>query len=214
MEGAFGADFSSVRFHTGDQAERLNRTMGSRAFTTGNRILFGKGAYAPSSSAGRELLAHELTHVVQQGGAVRRSGGPASRINRATRGVRRRYLDLDQMGKARGMPKPMRYAEKAGEFELKMAPVIMKNAEANVPVDLMLARVKQIVDARATSTGRDQLLTYEREFGWAGGDEYYGAFAMTGANIKAVFDDAGTSRCGPSSRSSTTPSATTICRSG
>jgi hypothetical protein len=191
MEGAFGADFSRVRLHTGDQAERLNRTTGSRAFTTGNRIFFGPGAYAPSSSAGRELLAHELTHVVQQGGAVRRSGGPASRINRATRGVRRRYLDLDEMGKARVDAKADAvYAEKAGEFELKMAPVIMKNAEANVPVDLMLARVKQIVDAWATSTGRDQLLTYEREFGWAGGDGYYGAFAMTGANIKAVFDDA------------------------
>ncbi len=164
---------------------------GSRAFTTGSRIFFGRGAYEPSSAAGRELLAHELTHVVQQGGAVRRSGGPASRINRATRGVRRRYIDLDEMGKARVDAKADAvYADKAREFEFKMAPVIMSSAEANVPVDLMLARVKQIVDAWATKTGRDQLATYEREFGWAGGDQYYGAFAMTGANIKAVFDDA------------------------
>jgi hypothetical protein len=112
MEGAFGADFSGVRLHIGDHAERLNRSMGSRAFTTGNRVFFGPGTYAPSSPAGRELLAHELTHVVQQGGAVRRSGGPASRINRATHGVRRRYLDLDEMGKARVDPRPMRSTPK------------------------------------------------------------------------------------------------------
>lgn len=191
MESGFGADFSGVRIHTGGQSDRLNRAMGSRAFTTGSQIFFGPGQYAPSSLAGQELVAHELTHVVQQGGAVRRSGGPASRIRRSTRGVRRRYADLDQMGKARVDAKAdAAYADKAREFEMKMAPRIMNSPAANAPVDLMLARVKQIVDAWAASTGRAQLETYEREFGWAGGDQYYGAFAMTGTNIKAVFDDA------------------------
>jgi len=70
MEGAFGADFSGVRIHANNTADTLNRDLSSRAFTTGNNIFFKRGEYDPGSSAGKELLAHELTHVVQQGGSV------------------------------------------------------------------------------------------------------------------------------------------------
>jgi Domain of unknown function (DUF4157) len=67
MEDAFGVDLSGVRTHTGSQAASLSRDLGARAFTTGQDIFFGHGEYDPSSTNGRELLAHELTHVVQQG---------------------------------------------------------------------------------------------------------------------------------------------------
>ncbi|MCT7968952.1 DUF4157 domain-containing protein [Laspinema sp. D1] len=66
MEGAFGADFSGVRVHTDANSDTLNRSISARAFTTGQHIFFKKGEYNPSSSGGQELLAHELTHVVQQ----------------------------------------------------------------------------------------------------------------------------------------------------
>ncbi|MBX3053685.1 MAG: DUF4157 domain-containing protein [Caldilineaceae bacterium] len=69
MEQGFGADFSGVRVHTGGQADSLNRSLNARAFTTGNDIFFGKGQYNPGSSSGQELIAHELTHTVQQGAA-------------------------------------------------------------------------------------------------------------------------------------------------
>jgi len=69
MEGAFGADFSGVRIHANNNADTLNRELSARAFTTGNNIFFKRGEYNPGSSAGKELLAHELTHVVQQGQA-------------------------------------------------------------------------------------------------------------------------------------------------
>jgi hypothetical protein len=68
MEPALNADFSGVRVHTGSQADTLNRDLGARAFTTGQDIFFKHGEYSPGSSGGRELLAHELTHVVQQDG--------------------------------------------------------------------------------------------------------------------------------------------------
>lgn len=68
MEAAFGADFGAVRVHTNEHADQLNRALQARAFTTGERIFFSRGAYDPTSAAGSELLAHELTHVVQQGG--------------------------------------------------------------------------------------------------------------------------------------------------
>lgn len=68
MESAFGADFSGVRVHTDGKADTLNRQLSARAFTTGRDIFFRQGAYNPGSSSGQELLAHELTHVVQQNG--------------------------------------------------------------------------------------------------------------------------------------------------
>lgn len=70
MEQAFGADFGGVRVHTGAQADTLNRALSARAFTTGQDIFFRDGEYRPGSSSGQELLAHELTHVVQQSGGV------------------------------------------------------------------------------------------------------------------------------------------------
>ena len=73
MEQAFGADFSGVKVHTDGQSDQLNQSIQARAFTTGQDIFFREGQYDPGSRGGQELLAHELTHVVQQnGGAVQR----------------------------------------------------------------------------------------------------------------------------------------------
>lgn len=69
MESAFGADFSGIKVHTGSQSDSLNQSVQARAFTTGQDIFFRSGEYNPGSSAGQELLAHELTHTVQQGAA-------------------------------------------------------------------------------------------------------------------------------------------------
>lgn len=71
MEGAMGADFSAVRVHADARADTLSRALNARAFATGTDIFFREGEYNPGSSSGRELLAHELTHVVQSGAGVR-----------------------------------------------------------------------------------------------------------------------------------------------
>lgn len=70
MEQAFGADFSGVRIHTDAQSDQLNRSIQAKAFTTGSDIFFRQGEYNPNSWGGQELIAHELTHVVQQTGLV------------------------------------------------------------------------------------------------------------------------------------------------
>jgi Domain of unknown function (DUF4157) len=70
MEQAFGADFSGVRVHTSSQSDQLNNSIQARAFTTGQDVFFRQGAYDPGSRGGQELLAHELTHVVQQNGSA------------------------------------------------------------------------------------------------------------------------------------------------
>lgn len=73
MESRFGHDFSKVRVHTGPAAEAAAASVSARAFTVGRDVVFGAGQYSPDSTAGKRLLAHELTHVVQQG-----SAGPAA----------------------------------------------------------------------------------------------------------------------------------------
>lgn len=72
MESRFGHDFSQVRIHTDTRADESAEAVQARAYTVGSDIAFRSGEYQPESSDGQRLLAHELTHVVQQGGA---SGG-------------------------------------------------------------------------------------------------------------------------------------------
>jgi hypothetical protein len=67
MEFRFGHDFSHVRIHADNEAERSAAALQARAYTVGNRIVFGTGQYAPATASGRRLIAHELTHVLQQG---------------------------------------------------------------------------------------------------------------------------------------------------
>jgi hypothetical protein len=66
MSASLGHDFSGVRVHTDLEADQLNQQLSAKAFTTGSDIFFRQGAYDPSSGGGRELIAHELSHVVQQ----------------------------------------------------------------------------------------------------------------------------------------------------
>ncbi len=69
MEQAFGGvDFRGVKVHTDGRSDQLNRSIQAKAFTTGQDIFFREGAYNPRIRSGQELLAHELTHVVQQTG--------------------------------------------------------------------------------------------------------------------------------------------------
>ncbi|MFN8499782.1 MAG: DUF4157 domain-containing protein [Anaerolineae bacterium] len=80
MEPRFGADFGDVRIHTGSEAVQMNREVSAQAFTHGHDIYMGEGKYSPDTSEGQHLLAHELTHVVQQTGAgdsgVQRQAAP------------------------------------------------------------------------------------------------------------------------------------------
>jgi len=76
MQSRFGQDFSRVRVHTDAEAAALCKRLNAHAFTVGNDIFFAPGEFAPATERGRNLLAHELTHVVQQG------GGAARRVQR------------------------------------------------------------------------------------------------------------------------------------
>lgn len=92
MEPRFGADFSGVRVHADAQADQMNREIQAQAFTHGQDIYMGAGRYDPGSDAGKHLLAHELTHVVQQGGGTVQgasSGTVRQKISRSKEVVQR-----------------------------------------------------------------------------------------------------------------------------
>lgn len=85
MGRALGVDFSGVRVHTDARSDLLSRSIRAKAFTSGTDVFFRQGAFAPGSRQGQELIAHELTHVVQQNDRVRDQGmedvgrGPAGK---------------------------------------------------------------------------------------------------------------------------------------
>ncbi len=79
FEPRFGRDFSRVRLHSNAVAERSAQDVNALAYTAGDNIVFGPGRFSPGTQEGRQLIAHELTHVIQQGGstaAVQRQPGP------------------------------------------------------------------------------------------------------------------------------------------
>ena len=76
MEKGIGTDFSDVNIHTDAKAQRMSHELGAQAFTTGNDIYFNEGKYNPDTQEGKHLLAHELTHTIQQ------TGGNEKKIQR------------------------------------------------------------------------------------------------------------------------------------
>ena len=91
MESGIGADFSNVRIHNDSNAVQMNKQLGAQAFATGNNIYFNEGKYNPNSQDGKHLLAHELTHTVQQGAAIRKKPEP---ISPAPEMIQGSFLDL------------------------------------------------------------------------------------------------------------------------
>jgi hypothetical protein len=81
MESRFGADFSEVKIHTGAQPAKMAQSINAQAFTFGKDIYFNDGKYDPETTDGKQLLAHELTHTIQQSGAV------SPKVQRLVRGA-------------------------------------------------------------------------------------------------------------------------------
>lgn len=98
MGQRFGHDFSHVRVHCDEAAERSAREINARAYTVGQDIAFGADQFAPGTHEGRRLIAHELTHVVQQSGASSFSGAPRVLRRAEVAGCRSDLLTYSQIG--------------------------------------------------------------------------------------------------------------------
>jgi hypothetical protein len=96
MERRFGHDFSQVRVHTDERAGQSAQSVNALAYTVGRDVVFGRGQYAPGTTTGRRLLAHELAHVVQQA----RSPGPTSMMPAAVTAAGNDPLEREAEGAA------------------------------------------------------------------------------------------------------------------
>ena len=113
-----------MRVHTDAQADTLSRSVSARAFTVGQDIYFRQGAYQPGNSSGRELLAHELTHVVQQsgGGSMQRKlpvSQPGDRYEQEADQVAQAVTRMEQRAPSRpdSAPPVQRQAEEEKKDE-------------------------------------------------------------------------------------------------
>lgn len=134
FEPRFGYDFSRVRVHTDAGAADGARTVGARAYTIGRDIVFGAGEYAPASVKGKQLLAHELTHVAQQSCAT------PLRRNAAQQSV----TDAHDIFLAR-QPQPGQQAEK--EEDEPQPTVVAGTAVSKIVIDSRRGRVGFVVPA-------------------------------------------------------------------
>jgi len=92
MESNIGADFNNVRIHTDDRAAEMSQQLNAKAFTQGSDIYFNKGQYDANKQSGKHLLAHELTHTVQQGASAKIARKLNSSISSTNISVQRGWL--------------------------------------------------------------------------------------------------------------------------
>jgi hypothetical protein len=146
FEKRFGHDFSQVRVHTNSNAAESARVVGASAYTVGSNVLFAKGWYRPQTAEGRQLLAHELTHVLQQSGT---KGGPVTQgaepVQNQTRGnilqrqladtkKRMIVLSLDEIKKD---ARREQLRKQSGQTEAKVCRSVGKEADKqNCPTKL------------------------------------------------------------------------------
>jgi hypothetical protein len=125
MEPRLGADFGAVRVHTDREADSFSRAVHARAFTLGSDIFFRAGEYAPGRPEGRRLLAHELTHSIQQGAAR------TSPLNDLHIGARNTVLpSLQRQAPVVPGPAPPAPAPPAGRASLNFLPILHDQAPA------------------------------------------------------------------------------------
>ena len=124
MSHYLGHDFSGVRVHTGSEADTLNQQLSAKAFTTGRDIFFRRGTYYPGSSSGRELIAHELSHVVQQSKGRVRVGGGGMTVRPAADNFER---EADAMGKQAALINRISYLQRDVADTGCGAPVIQRD---------------------------------------------------------------------------------------
>jgi Domain of unknown function (DUF4157) len=150
MGQSFGHDFSRVRVHTSAQAEQSSRDVNANAYTVGHKVVFGLGQFAPRTQTGRRLLAHELTHVVQQ------TEANASVIHRSPDGDEKNKADDKAATKFVGCSDDQKSKI---EEAIKQAEALASRAVLALEREYPLGYESNAIRANFGSPGHDQTLT-------------------------------------------------------
>ncbi|MEU8785752.1 DUF4157 domain-containing protein [Streptomyces sp. NPDC048637] len=184
METRLGADFSDVRVHTDTSAHASAESVNAHAYTSGSHIVFQRGRYNTSSAAGRHMLAHELTHVIQQrngpvAGTDRGDGtkvsDPSDRFEREAEATASRVLSAEVQRTADPVPAPAHGTtdgHRPVQRTFKLGPrKTVTSADDVLPLDDLIARGKQRHarwDATFKEKVRDEIIAMasdEQNFG-------------------------------------------------
>ncbi len=155
MEDTMGADLSGVRVHHDGQADQLSRQLDARAFTSGQDIFFRGGEYNPESGRGRELLAHEAAHTVQQGGGGEMASRAPASSQKKSKGKEMATApgEVDLLGKTAFTPSPEMAAVLEEHKKALVKVKFGKMAEGLVPVKYVAPTKKQparyVIDEQA-----------------------------------------------------------------
>ncbi|NLZ52602.1 MAG: DUF4157 domain-containing protein, partial [Thermoanaerobacteraceae bacterium] len=129
MESRFGTDLRQVRIHTGPEARQLSQELKAEAFTHGKDIYMAPGRYNPHAQSGQRLLAHEITHVIQQGGTTN-SPNVASTVQRWTWGKNKKKEEEKQQPTTPIMDRPSPTSDPAAYLNwLKTHPGLLSEKE-------------------------------------------------------------------------------------
>jgi ribosomal protein S20 len=182
FEPRFGYDFSGVRMHTGAGAAGAALALNARAFTVGDHIFFGGGEYQPASAAGRRLIAHELTHTIQQ----QPSSARTARLLQASPRVQRDWLPDP---KAAVLAKVRQWAGELPPYELLTVllgrdPITDKPVERS-PRNWIHAALKLVPDGMAIFDDLEKNKTIETVAEWFGAE--IAKLNLTWEGIKGLF---------------------------
>jgi len=187
FEPRFGSDFRAVRAHTGPDAARAAGALGARAFTLGQQIFFGKGQYQPESPAGRHLIAHELTHTIQQ----KPKGARIARFMEVATQVQGDWPDV--MGSA--LAQLRTWAEELPPYELLTVLLgkdpITDQAVARTPQSFIRAALKLVPDGMAIYADLEKNNTIDEVAKWF--DAEVAKLNLTWDGVKALFVQVGSS---------------------
>jgi hypothetical protein len=188
MEPRFGTDFSAVRLHTGPPAAQASRQLNAAAFTVGHQIFFGRDAYQPDSSAGRELIAHELTHTIQQG-AVPQSAAPVRR--RDVPAVSERSApSVQRLGISDALDYFAEHANHLPGFRmftlvLGVNPINLRAVDRS-PANLLRAVVELMPGGALITRALDNHGIVDRVAGWV--QQQLASLGMVGSSIRQAVD--------------------------
>jgi hypothetical protein len=183
MEPRFKADFSQVKVHTGDRAAKLNRQLNAKAFAVGNNVFFGKGQFRPETNEGRELIAHELTHTIQQGAAVQRSEDVTVSTGAPVQVQRLGISDaLDHFAKHANLIPGFRMLT----VVLGVNPINMSRVERSA-ANIMRAVVEFIPGGGLVTKALDNYGVFDKVGAWV--EQQVKSLGMTGAAFKAALSE-------------------------
>lgn len=183
FEPRFGYDFSRVRVHSDERAAASAQAVNALAYTVGQNVVFGAGHWQPHNPVGKDLLAHELTHVVQQSRSHSATGAASAASEREADDVAKAVTTGREIPPLSASGVPTLQRKTAGETAMDNAKTDWLSPDANVKVevDVLKAALKEI------KAGKN--ISYNKKAGLTKIDAAGKILSLTAAQIKSLKDD-------------------------